>query len=514
MKRFLSRSVSRALTALFAVLWVAAPVFARVGGGHSFSGGGRGGGGFGGGHGGSFGGGHGGGSGGDLGGLLELIYLSLWHLNVDHPFLGVPVDLAIMAGIGLGLYLYWHGSPPHSSYSSRNVQQEQRVAEAEKGLDGLREHDPNFSPILFTDFTYALYAAVQEARGRRELATYAPYLHRNVILKLNKLSPPGLKRVSGVIVAASRLVRVSNPEQPQLAVVVEFETNYTETTGSGPATTWYSREQWRFTRQRDVLSRPPDKITALHCPRCGGGLEQTPDGACRHCGVKITGGNFDWFVMGVQVLERSNRGPTLTTTQPEIGTDWPTVYQRDFEKHRQQFLALNPDFQANRLFERIRHSFIELQAAWSELKWERARPYVSDSLFQMLNYWIGEYRRQHLRNVLENVRIEKIEPVKVTLDAFHDALTFRIFASLCDYTIDEKGRLVCGDKQSPRRFSEYWTFIRRRGVKETDKGNENCPNCGAALKINMAGVCEYCNGKVTSGEFDWVLSRIEQDEAV
>jgi hypothetical protein len=29
----------------------------------------------------------------------------------------------------------------------------------------------------------------------------------------------------------------------------------------------------------------------------------------------------------------------------------------------------------------------------------------------------------------------------------------------------------------------------------------------------MAGVCEYCQGKVTSGEFDWVLSRIEQDEA-
>ena len=41
----------------------------------------------------------------------------------------------------------------------------------------------------------------------------------------------------------------------------------------------------------------------------------------------------------------------------------------------------------------------------------------------------------------------------------------------------------------------------------------NCPNCGALLKINMAGVCEYCNGKLSSGAFDWVLSRIEQDEA-
>jgi hypothetical protein len=130
----------------------------------------------------------------------------------------------------------------------------------------------------------------------------------------------------------------------------------------------------------------------------------------------------------------------------------------------------------------------------------------------MLDYWITEYRRQRLRNVLEDVRIESLEVVKVTTDAFYDALTFRIFASMCDYTADEQGKLVCGSKTTPRRFSEYWTFIRRRGVKQKDKDDEHCPNCGAPLKVNMAGVCEYCQGKITSGEFDWVLSRIEQDE--
>jgi hypothetical protein len=29
----------------------------------------------------------------------------------------------------------------------------------------------------------------------------------------------------------------------------------------------------------------------------------------------------------------------------------------------------------------------------------------------------------------------------------------------------------------------------------------------------MAGDCRYCRAKVTTGEFDWMLSRIEQDEA-
>ena len=29
----------------------------------------------------------------------------------------------------------------------------------------------------------------------------------------------------------------------------------------------------------------------------------------------------------------------------------------------------------------------------------------------------------------------------------------------------------------------------------------------------MAGSCDFCQAHVTSGEFDWVLSRIEQDES-
>jgi predicted lipid-binding transport protein (Tim44 family) len=447
--------------------------------------------------------------------LIELlIYVLIW-LNVEHPAIGIPIDLLLLTAIVVAVVANRTRPSPFAGFSSQTITpspQATPVDDPEKTVADLREVDPNFSSILFTDFTYALYAAVQEARGHKELATYAPYVQENVRTKLEQVGPTDLTSVSGVIVAASRIVRQSIRRKVH-TIVVEFETNYTETTGAGNTGAWYCREQWTFTRNSDVLSRPPDKVTALHCPKCGGGLEQTPDGACRHCGVKITNGAFAWYVTGITVYERSNRGPTLTTTQPEVGTDWPTVYQRDFEKRRQQFLALNADFHWQRLIERIQHSFLELQGAWSDLKWERARPYVSDSLFQMLNYWMSEYQRQHLRNKLDNVRVEKIDPVKVTIDAFHDALTFRIFASMHDYTIDDKGTVICGDKSTPRRFSEYWTFIRRRGVKETDKSNENCPNCGAKLKINMAGVCAYCNGKVTSGEFDWVLSRIEQDEA-
>jgi len=73
--------------------------------------------------------------------------------------------------------------------------------------------------------------------------------------------------------------------------------------------------------------------------------------------------------------------------------------------------------------------------------------------------------------------------------------------------------VISGNRRRPRSYSEYWTLIRGSGTRGAPRKDNNCPHCGAPLRIGMAGQCEYCRVKITSGEFDWVLSRIEQDEA-
>ena len=83
---------------------------------------------------------------------------------------------------------------------------------------------------------------------------------------------------------------------------------------------------------------------------------------------------------------------------------------------------------------------------------------------------------------------------------------------MIDYTEDAQGNHVCGSKKKRTQFSEYWTFVRGRGAAENTKGDAVCPNCAAELNITMAGECEYCGSKLTSGDFDWVLSEIQQDE--
>ena len=132
----------------------------------------------------------------------------------------------------------------------------------------------------------------------------------------------------------------------------------------------------------------------------------------------------------------------------------------------------------------------------------------------MHQYWIDAYKRQHLRNALDQCKITALQPVKIQEDAFYVSVTVRIGAQGFDYSVDERGNVVSGSKSRLRSWSEYWTFIRSRKAKLMPaNANLNCPNCGAPLKVNHAGVCEFCGGKITSGEFDWVLSRIEQDES-
>src|SRR5207302_9455407 len=69
---------------------LAADVFARVGGGQSYGGGG----------------GHGGGGAGGAGALIYLLIRSLLWLTIEHPVIGIPVDIVFS---GLMIYCF---TPP------------------------------------------------------------------------------------------------------------------------------------------------------------------------------------------------------------------------------------------------------------------------------------------------------------------------------------------------------------------------------------------------------------------
>ena len=78
---------------------------------------------------------------------------------------------------------------------------------------------------------------------------------------------------------------------------------------------------------------------------------------------------------------------------------------------------------------------------------------------------------------------------------------------------DDSPECHAGSATAEKPYSEYWTLMRGHGAKGPSSASKSCPKCGAPLNVTMAGECSHCRAHVTSGEFDWVLSRIEQPEA-
>ncbi|HEV7242705.1 MAG TPA: Tim44 domain-containing protein [Thermoanaerobaculia bacterium] len=477
----------RRVLLLLVSLFVAAEAWARVGGGESYSGGGSSG---------------GGGGDGDGGGeFLWLIVRFLFWLTIEHPAIGIPCDI-----IFIGLVILWLRRKPDMSAVTIATTSPAKAARIEE----LRKFDPNFSEITFSDFCYSLYARAHHARGVRDLDRYAPYLSVGARIALRMLARD-VNEVRGVVIGSFRVSSFDGLETPLVTAAIEYEANYTEVAKGGERS-WYVRERWVLERKRDILSPPPEKAKADHCPRCGAALQTRTDGACDYCGVKIESGAFQWYVRSIMPLTREARGPLLTSNVPEQGTDRATVWQHRYADHLRAFDAAHPGFDWRAFQERVRDVSIELQNAWTARDWERVRPLESESLFQMHRYWIDAYRKQKLINAVEDFRVLRIDPVKIDSDAFYESITVRIWAEGRDCTADEDGRVVAGSKTQMRRWSEYWTFIRSHGV---DAGTQarSCPNCGARVAVGATGVCEFCGGKLTAGEFGWVLSRIEQDEA-
>ena len=389
-------------------------------------------------------------------------------------------------------------------------------------LSGLRAHDPHFSQIVLEDFLSNLYVRAQESRGvsQSNLELLAPYLSLAARASLSNRGGRPVEDVTGVIVGAQKIEKLYDAEAEAVSIIVHFETNYTELyeaqggTAPGAPMSYYVQERWTLSRKRTAQSRPPDKVHSFHCPSCGAPVEKSQDEACGYCNTTFGSGEFDWFVEKIELLREEPRGPLLTSDVAEQGTDSATLKAPTLGADWKSLQQKDPALDWDAIKARLGLIYDELNTAWSNLTWDDVRPYVTDRFHLAQQYWINAYRAQGLRNILKGARITRTEVVKVTSDPYFDALTIRFWADGLDYTIHEASeRVISGSKTNQRTYSEYWTLVRSAATQGPTRADKNCPNCGAPLDIGQTGQCTHCDAKITGGAFDWVLSRIEQDES-
>ena len=363
---------------------------------------------------------------------------------------------------------------PRTQYVATQGSPRTRLAE-------LAKVDPAFSVIVFEDFAQALYSEAVLAAGRDELARLSPYFSPAAERTMKARHLAG---VFDVRIGASRMEDVAGLEaaSAEVSAPLVFETSLARRDpATGEERTIYSVERWVLRRPKTARSRTPDKARVFGCPNCGAPPpEPVAAGRCRVCGEDVTTGAFDWRVASVEVLSAEERGPVLTGDTEERGTDLPTIVATDATSALDALALRDPGFSFDGFKSRLSATFHTFHETWSARDLTAMRPFLSEAQFATQSYWIAEYRSQLLRNVTENPTIRNVELARVASDAYFDAITVRLHASCIDYTVTESGALVSGDRSEPRAYTEYWTFVREREAK--------------------------------GPRFDWVLSRIEQDD--
>lgn len=396
---------------------------------------------------------------------------------------------------------------------------------ANAGLDSqiaaLQARDGNFSKVLFLDFASLLYHKFHSFKGTGQFKQLTPYLSQALIEQIQGNAFQAGQSIHAIVIGMARPVSIVLRDRRDV-IVVEFEANLSLRYPGGEEARFANREQWTFTRQAGVLSAEPAQMRNLSCPSCGAPADFTDAGECQYCHSFIQAGEKQWQVADMRLLGREPfKLENPAAYVEEAGTELPTLKQADLAGRGQALLARHGLVDWGGFFEDfkkqvVKPCFMATYSAWSQGRWPLARHLVSDRLYAANQFWMEEYARQGWQNRLEQIQIHDVALARIDLDKFYESLTVRIFASCLDYTVDRQGKIIGGSNKKPRRFSEYWTFIRstEETAAQTVYDVQTCPACGApADKVGQAGECGYCGSKLSEGRFSWVLAIITQDEA-
>ncbi|ATG92471.1 TIM44-like domain-containing protein [Methylomonas koyamae] len=395
------------------------------------------------------------------------------------------------------------------------AQRQQSIAEQ---IAALKQLDANFSAVVFLDFAHSLYCKFYEYSTKPEFSYLSPFLSTELQGHFQRSQP---WTVSEIVVNSLRWLEVGTSGSDSDTITVEIDANYTLDL-QGRRSRYAVVERWQFYRSKGLLSAEPEKMQSVSCPQCGGPAHFTDAGVCGYCGASVQKGGAQWC-LGKRVVVGTGAVPAvegLAAYAEEQGTQAVTVKQADLieqmNRGQQRYgIAEWQQFWAPFENDVVRNYFAAIYGHWSRRDWQAARHLLSDRLYETNAFWQKMYVERGWFNRLDNLCIEQIVLAKIDSDKFYEAITVRIFAACNDYTEDAGGKIVGGSKTSLRRFSEYWTFVRRSGAQRHDKpySLSQCPSCGApADNMGQSGECGYCGSKISNGQFSWVLFLIEQDE--
>jgi len=189
----------------------------------------------------------------------------------------------------------------------------------------------------------------------------------------------------------------------------------------------------------------------------------------------------------------------------------PEIYQGPIVE---KIKIIDELFDKDKFNEETMQLFLKMQHAWTKRDWETIREFETDELFEQHKMQIEGYIKNGTINVLDNIDVHYSKIYSFKQKGDKEIIIAVVKATMSDYIINEStNSVLMGNKEQIKEKFYKLEFIRKTGVKTKPEGmclnNINCPNCGAPIKINTVGECEYCGSTIINGDFGWVLNNYE-----
>jgi predicted lipid-binding transport protein (Tim44 family) len=123
-----------------------------------------------------------------------------------------------------------------------------------------------------------------------------------------------------------------------------------------------------------------------------------------------------------------------------------------------------PSFDERSFKDSVMDMFFRIQAAWMNRDLSPVSDILEDKMRSFLQDDISRLISDKKINRLENIAVRSVDITESWNEGGYDCITARIYATILDYTIDERnGEVIEGSKTEPVKFEELWTFEKSSG---------------------------------------------------
>jgi hypothetical protein len=169
----------------------------------------------------------------------------------------------------------------------------------------------------------------------------------------------------------------------------------------------------------------------------------------------------------------------------------------------------DPSFHQDALIAHARRAAPVVLQAWTEQDARVSHRVMAPLIWEQQKEDLAAYRTDGRRNVLEGLTVRDAAIVAAASDARFDTVVVRLTFAAADYDVATAGGALVRGSHVPVTWAEDWIFQRSPSTRHPSMAPGACPQCGAPIEVDVAGVCGRCDAEINGPPPDWLLSRID-----